>query len=561
VLLQDDTAGGTFTKPVIFPSNDQAVTTFHTAQPASADTGLLPLLEAHHVTVTVKPAAPSGVTDLLIAVIPWLLLGGLLYWSYRHTSQRIGSGMGGQGQLNAFLQAGSERATIPEIRFADVAGQDNAKNEVAELVQYLRDPQKFARVGASAPRGVLLMGPPGTGTTLLARARAGEAGVPFFSISGSQFMEVFVGVGASRVRNLFAAAKRNMPSIEFVDELDSIGRTRGTGLGGGHDERAQALNQILAEMDGFTPRESVLVLAATNRPDILDPALLRPGRFDRHVVLDLPGRTGREAILRVHVRKLPLGADVDLAALATGTPGFSGADLHNLANEAERNQVTRRDFEEAKDKLLMGSVRKLVIQPDERHRLAVHESGDALVASYLPKADPLHKVTIIPRGRSLGETQQLPENERYTLPEDYLHDRLAVMLAGRAAEKLLLGTLSSGADDDIRAATALARSMVARWRMVADEGPMDLREDEDAPFLGREVAQPRAFSEHSAERVDRAVRDLLAQAEGRATTIVSDHARQMEALVAALEEKETLDHDEIVGCLADAPVLAIAAAG
>ena len=566
VLLQGNSVRGTLSTSITLIPGSQAAKTFRTYLPAIGDNTLLALLEKHQVIVNVKPVSSDGFTEILIALIPWLLLLGFFYWSYRRTSQLVGGGMGSQGRLSQFLQAGSGRATIPDTRFDDVAGQDNAKNEVAELVQYLRDPQKFERVGATAPRGVLLMGPPGTGKTLLARALAGEAGVPFFSISGSQFIEVFVGVGASRVRNLFASAKQHMPSIVFIDELDSIGRTRGTGLGGGHDEREQTLNQILAEMDGFTPREAVLVLAATNRPDILDPALLRPGRFDRHVVLDLPSRVDREAILRVHVRKLPLAADVDLAALAAGTPGFSGADLRNLANEAailaartDRNQVTRRDFEEAKDKLLMGSVRRLVIQPEERHRLAVHESGHVLAAYHLPKSDPLHKVTIIPRGRALGETQQLPENDRYTLPEDYLRDRLAVMLAGRAAEKQLLGNVSSGADDDIRAATQLARSMVARWGMSAEVGPMDLRESEEQPFLGREIAQPRVFSEYSAELVDKAVRGLLAEAESRAAVIVSAHARQMEALVAALEEKETLDRNEIAACLAGAPKVAVAA--
>ena len=566
VVLEGNAVQGTLDKPAMLPPSDEAVTRFRSFLPAFNDNQLLPLLDTHGVTVTVRPPPTDGFSDILIAVVPWLLLIGFFYWSYRRTSQLVGGGLGEGGQLNTFLQAGSARAVIPEVKFDDVAGQDNAKSEVAELVQYLRDPAKFARVGASAPRGVLLMGPPGTGKTLLARALAGEARVPFFSISGSQFIEVFVGVGASRVRNLFAAAKQHMPSIVFIDELDSIGRTRGTGLGGGHDEREQTLNQILAEMDGFTPRESVLVLAATNRPDILDPALLRPGRFDRHVVLDLPGRADREAILRVHVRKLPLAADVDLAALAAGTPGFSGADLRNLANEAailaaraERGEVTRGDFEDARDRLLMGSVRRLVMQPDERHRLAVHESGHALVASQLPRADPLHKVTIIPRGRSLGETQQMPENERYTLPEDYLKDRIAVMLAGRAAERQVLGNVSSGADQDIRAATRLARSMVARWGMSAQVGPIDLRESEDAPFLGREIAQPRVFSEHAAEQVDSAVRALLVEAEARATAIVADHPQQLQALVAALEDKETLDRAGIAACLADAPGAAVAA--
>ena len=558
VTLRADQAEGTLKTPEILGPKGEAGAAFVTHIPSVGDQTLLPLLESHHVTIEVKSVQSDGLMDILISLIPWLLLIGLFYWSYRRSSQLVGGGLGNQNRLEEFLQSGTHRVEVPDVRFADVAGQDNAKREVAELVQYLKDPQKFSQVGAKAPRGVLLMGPPGTGKTLLARALAGEAGVPFFSISGSQFIEVFVGVGASRVRNLFAAAKEHMPSIVFIDELDSIGRTRGTGLGGGHDEREQTLNQILAEMDGFSSREAVLVLAATNRPDILDPALLRPGRFDRHVVLDLPSRVDREAVLRVHTRQVPLAADVDLGDLAAGCPGFSGADLRNLVNEAailaareSRTQVNRHDFEEAKDKLLLGSVRKLVIQPEERHRLAVHESGHTLVAYYLPKADPLHKVTIIPRGSSLGETQQLPENERYTLPEDYLRDRLAVMLAGRAAEKQLLGNVSSGADDDIRSATKLARAMVARWGMSETIGAMDLRESEEAPFLGREIAQPRMFSEHSAELVDRAIRQLLSEAESRAAHMVSIHARQIQALIAALEQKETLDRVEIAACLAD----------
>ncbi len=560
VTLQGDTLRGTLDAPTVLVPDQEPATEFRTVLPTFGDERLLPLLEVHRVIVTVKPVETDNFARLLVAFVPWLLLIGFFYWSYRRTSRLVGGGFGGSGRLGDFLKSGSERAQMPTTRFDDVAGQDTAKHEVAELVQYLRDPGKFARLGAAAPRGVLLMGPPGTGKTLLARALAGEAGVPFFSISGSQFIEVFVGVGASRVRNLFAAAKQRMPSIVFIDELDSIGRTRGTGFGGGHDEREQTLNQILAEMDGFSSRESVLVLAATNRPDILDPALLRPGRFDRHVVLDLPSRADREAILHVHVRKLPLAADVDVGELAAGTPGFSGADLHNLANEAaifavraDRSEVTRRDFEEARDRLVMGSVRRLVIQPDERHRLAVHEAGHALISSLVPGADPPHKVTIIPRGRSLGATHQLPENERYTLPEGYLKGRLAVMLAGRAAEKVVLGNVSSGADDDIRAATKLARSMVARWGMSEEIGPMDLRDSEEAPFLGREIAQPRVFSEYSAEQVDRAVRALLVEAEGRAGAIVAGHAQQMDALVKALEDKETLDRDAIAACLASVP--------
>jgi cell division protease FtsH len=406
------------------------------------------------------------------------------------------------------------------------------------------------------------MGPPGTGKTLLARALAGEANVPFFSITGSEFIEVFVGVGAARVRSLFVAAKKRSPCIIFIDELDAVGRTRGTGLGGGHDEREQTLNQILAELDGFEGHEAIIVLAATNRPDVLDPALLRPGRFDRHVTLDLPDRKDREAILRVHVRKVPLAPDVDLTRIANTTPGFSGADLRNLVNEAAilsareaLGMVTVRHFDEARDKVVLGAVRALAIQPDERHRLAVHEAGHTLVAYYLPGADPLYKVSIIPRGRTLGGTQQLPEHERYTLPEQYLKNRLAVMLGGRAAEKQLLDSVSSGADNDIREATTLARAMVARWGMSAEVGPVDLRDTEEHPFLGREIAQPRHFSESSAQAVDRAVQSLLREAEGCACQVIHGHREQLVRLVARLEDDETLEREQIESCLGPRPLV------
>ena len=425
-----------------------------------------------------------------------------------------------------------------------------------EIVEYLREPKKFQKIGGRIPKGVLLVGPPGTGKTLIARAVAGEAGVPFVSVTGSDFMEMFVGVGAARVRDLFQTARKQAPAIIFVDEIDSIGRKRGAGLGGGHDEREQTLNQMLAEMDGFEATEGIVMMAATNRPDVLDPALLRPGRFDRHVTLDLPDRKDRIAILEVHVRKVPLAEDVDLGTVAAATPGLSGADLRNLVNEAaifaarERApRVAMRHFHEARDRVILGATRTLVIPPEERHRLAVHESGHAVVAHELPGADPLYKVSIIPRGQALGGTQQLPEQERHTLPEDYLKDRLAVILAGRAAEREVLGTISSGADDDIRQATALARAMVARWGMSKEIGPVDLRESEEHPFLGREIAQPRRFSEASAEVVDRAVRDLLQEAEARALMVIRRCRGPLERLVAALEREETLDRAGIEACL------------
>ncbi len=526
---------------------------FKTRIPEIGDDTLLPTLEEHGVKVSVTPGTEDGIfLRMLLGFLPWLIFIGFFIWLTRRAMRGLGGRIGGPGDLKDFLEAPAKKAEVPKITFSDVAGQENAKREVTELVEYLKNPDKFLKLGAEIPKGILLMGPPGTGKTLLAKALAGEAGVPFFSISGSEFIEVFVGVGASRVRHLFEAAKKNAPSIVFIDELDSVGRTRGTGLGGGHDEREQTLNQILAEMDGFTGREAVLVLSATNRPDVLDPALLRPGRFDRHVTLDLPDRNDRIAILKVHMKNKPIAEDVDLDKIAAGTPGFSGADLKNLVNEAailaaRKNEqtISTLDFEEARDKVVMGTERSLAIEPDEKHRLAVHEAGHTVVAYFLPHADTLHKVSIVPHGRALGATEQLPEHERHTLPEEYLNDRLAVMLAGRTAEKELLDSLSSGADDDIHQATIVARAMVSRWGMSEEIGPVDLRESEEHPFLGREIAQPRRYSEHSAEAVDDATHALLLKAEEKAREVIKSHRPQLDRLIAALEEQETLHKEDI----------------
>lgn len=525
--------------------------------PQQPDPSLLPLLEEMGVAVTAEaPRAPST----LLWFVPWIVIIAFYIWLTRRMTGGIGGGFGRglPGNMGDFLGGRSSKPTKPtgKVTFSDVAGQDAAKREVAELVEFLRDPDRFSRVGATVPHGVLLMGPPGTGKTLLARALAGEADVPFFSTSGSEFVEMFVGVGAGRVRKMFEAARAHAPAIIFIDELDSIGRTRGTGLGGGHDEREQTLNQILAELDGFSARQAVVVLAATNRPDVLDPALLRPGRFDRHVTLSLPDKDARRAILDVHIRNLPLRHDVDLDQVAAGTPGFSGADLKNLLNEAaisaaRRNaaDITPADMDEARDKVMMGTVRTLAIQPDERHRLAVHEAGHTAAAFYNPGGDPIYKVTIIPRGRSLGSTHMLPDHDRHTLSEGFLRAQLVTLLAGRAAEKVLLGSVSSGADDDIRRATAFARSMVARWGMNPEIGPVDLRDSEDHPFLGQQIAQPRSFSEATAARVDRAVMSLIHEAEAQAVHIIKDHPEQIRRLVARLEVEETLDLDAIRACL------------
>jgi len=560
LTMRERQIAATLKRPLVLVTGKPAVSGLRTTVPSIGDDSLLPALEKAGVEISVSPTEGSGISQILIGLLPIILIIAVYVWLWRGVFRNMtgGLGGGGGGGIDKFLDrpALRERKKGPKVTFDDVAGQENAKRDVSELLDYLRDPGKYLELGADIPHGVLLVGPPGTGKTLLARALAGEAEVPFFSISASAFIEVFVGVGASRVRKMFDGAKKNAPAIIFIDELDAIGRIRGTGIGGGHDEREQTLNQILAEMDGFEGHEAVIVLAATNRPDVLDPALLRPGRFDRHVTLDLPDKAAREAILKVHTRDVPLAGDVDLAVIAAGTPGFSGADLKNLVNEAamfaareSTAKVTARHFDEMRDKVMMGAVRALAIQPEERHRLAVHESGHTLAAHFLPHADPLHKVTIIPRGMALGATQLMPEEERHTLPEEYLKDRLAMLLAGRSSEKVLLGSVSSGADDDIRQATILARAMVARWGMSDDIGPIDLRESEEHPFLGREIAQPRRFSDQTAHEVDREIAELLREAETRDVALIGKHRAGLDKLIAALEEKETLERDEIETCL------------
>lgn len=531
---------------------NDGVTQHSAVLPVQNDPELLPLLETNGVIVTAINSGDGSIVGLLF---PWVILIGFYIWLTRKMKSGMTGLPGGMGDLMSgrFMKPANPAR---KITFDDVAGQDAAKREVSELVEFLRDPERFARVGAEVPHGVLLMGPPGTGKTLLARALAGEADVPFFSTTGSEFIEVFVGVGAGRVRKMFEAARKAAPAIIFIDELDSIGRTRGTGVGGGHDEREQTLNQILAELDGFSGKEAIVVLAATNRPDVLDPALLRPGRFDRHVTLNLPDKVARRAILDIHAKDLPMAEDVDLDTVAAGTPGFSGADLKNLLNEAaiaaartSAHKIQPADIDEARDKVMMGTVRTLAIQPDERHRLAVHEAGHTAVAHFLPEADPLYKVTIIPRGQALGGTHLLPENERHTLPGPYLRGQLKTLLAGRAAERLLMASVSSGADDDIRRATVIARSMVARWGMDEDIGPIDLRESDDHPFLGQTIARPRNFADATAAQVDAAVQALLKASEAKALEILTLHKDKVSALAAQLEREETLDAAAIQKCL------------
>jgi len=557
VTFRGERLDGTLNTAIPTPSG-RTTTNFTTRIPPVENPGLLPALKQQGVEIRAEAAA-NGSNAWWMSLLPWVLIIGFWIFLWRRMAGGMPGGLGRGGDLTNFLRGGVRKVegeTAPKITFDDVAGQDNAKREVAELIEFLRNPNRYLRLGAEVPHGILLEGPPGTGKTLIAKALAGEAGVPFFQISASEFIEVFVGVGASRVRNLFDEAKKSAPSIIFIDELDSIGRVRGAGLGGGHDEREQTLNQILAEMDGFAGHEAVVVLAATNRPDVLDPALLRPGRFDRHITLDLPDREARVAVLKVHVRHVPLDADVDLDKIAAGTPGFSGADLKNLVNEAamaaareDAQKVTAQHFDEMRDRIMMGTLRTMAIQDDERHRLAVHEAGHAAAAYYLPLSDPIHKVTIIPRGRSLGSTHQLPEIERHTLPQEYLTDRLVVLLAGRASEQAFLGSLSSGAEEDIRTATKLARWMVGHLGMSEEVGPVDVRESEENPFLGREIALPRRFSEETARAADKAVRRLLTEAEERAASVLEAHRVRVERLIAALEEQETLDRAAVAECL------------
>ena len=437
---------------------------------------------------------------------------------------------------------------LARVTFEDVAGVEEAKEELSEVVDFLREPKKFTRLGGRIPKGVLLVGSPGTGKTLLARAVAGEAGVPFFSISGSDFVEMFVGVGASRVRDLFAQGKKNAPCLIFIDEIDAVGRQRGAGLGGGHDEREQTLNQLLVEMDGFESNEGVILVAATNRPDVLDPALLRPGRFDRQVVVPSPDVRGRERILEVHTRKVPLAQGVDLQAIARGTPGFSGADLENLVNEAAlgaakmaKDQVENEDFEEAKDKVLMGKERRSVILSDkEKRSTAYHEGGHALVAKLLPEMDPVHKVTIIPRGRALGLMQQLPTDDRYGYTRDFLQNQLAVLLGGRVAEEEVLDQMTTGASNDIERATATARKMVCQWGMSDTLGPMSFGENQEQPFLGKEHVHNRNYAEDTAKTIDAEVRSIIDRAYQLARNVIAEHREVLDKIAEALLERETI---------------------
>lgn len=533
-----------------------ATTNFFTILPLIDDPSLMAELQAKKVLVKAISTESSPFTTALLYLIPWLLIIGVwVFFARSMKGQGPGTMMGGFAKSGAKLHD-AQKTTVT---FADVAGMEEAKQELYEVVEYLKEPKKFERIGGKVPRGILLVGPPGTGKTLLARAVAGEAGVAFFSISASQFIEMFVGVGASRVRDLFAVARKESPSIIFIDELDAVGRSRGAGFGGGHDEREQTLNQLLSEMDGFESHEEVIVLSATNRPDVLDPALLRPGRFDRRVVIERPDWRDRESILKVHTRKTPLSADVDLAVIAKGTPGMTGADLESLVNEAailaareNSETVTMNHLESAKDKVLMGGERKLYLSDQERWITAIHESGHVLVAKLLPGTDPVHKVTIIPRGMALGVTQQLPEDDRHHYPKAYLVNRLSVVLGGRVAERLIFNDVSTGAQSDLKVVTELAEKMVCQWGMSDKIGPVTYSRGEEHPFLGMKLAQEKSFSEEMAWQIDQEITVVIKDAEDRAMEILSSNRNLLEALATALLEEETLDSARIDGILAGA---------
>ena len=527
----------------------QEYTQFRTRLPGEVSDGLVDQLLSMGVEVDAE-AAERGIGTYLLSALPWLLFIAFWIWIFRTM----------QGGGNRAFQFGRSKAKLispdtPKVTFADVAGADEAKEELQEIIEFLKDPAKFSRLGGRLPKGVLLVGPPGTGKTLLARAVAGEAGRPFFQMSGSDFVEMFVGVGASRVRDLFEQGKAHAPCIIFVDEIDAVGRHRGAGLGGGHDEREQTLNALLVEMDGFESNEGVILLAATNRPDVLDPALLRPGRFDRQVVVDAPDVKGREGILRVHAKKLPLADDVELSVIARGTPGMSGADLENICNEAallaarrDADRVSMTDFEKAKDKVMLGTERKsLVLTENERKLTAYHEAGHAVLGLRVPGLDPVHKVTIVPRGRALGITASLPEEDRHSYTKEWMEGQLAMLFGGRVAEEMIFGPkdITTGAGNDIERATSMARRMVTSFGMSEVIGLVAVADNEQEVFLGREIVQRRSVSEHTQRIVDEEVKRILDEAHAKAQQVIGENRDLLEAIAQALLERETLDRDDI----------------
>jgi cell division protease FtsH len=555
VVMRGDVAEVVLAVPRLVSGKE--LTHFYTQLPARDDPALMPLLRAQVPKIRIEPRDSFAWSEVLLSMLPWLLILGAWYWMMK--SRQAGND-GAQNPFAAMLGKHTKRFEQEDAvatRFDDVAGLDGAKRDLGEIIAFLRAPEDFERLGGKMPRGALLVGAPGTGKTLLARAVAGEAGVPFFSISGSEFIELFVGVGASRVRELFAAAKKAPHAIIFIDEIDAVGRARGAGLGGGNDEREQTLNQLLAAMDGFDRDDRVVVLAATNRPDVLDPALLRPGRFDRRILVDLPASGAREAILKVHVRGKPLAPDASLRNIAATTPGFSGADLANLVNEATLRairrggvDVTADDFALAQDKILLGEPRDAHLTPEEKHRVAVHEAGHALTASVVDGSSPLHRVSILPRGASLGVTQQSPRADTYLQTKSELVARLAVLLGGYAAEKLMLGEVSTGAENDLRQASRIAQRMVGQLGMSDALGPVFHEHRSEHPFLGARIATDSGVSDATVHAIEDETQRLLTAAEATAEATLTSHRERLERMIAALIEHETLDRDELVALLA-----------
>ncbi|MBM4417225.1 MAG: ATP-dependent zinc metalloprotease FtsH [Chloroflexi bacterium] len=543
---------GTFRQAVSWPPGGRAVagTRFETQAPQFVDSSLVPLLESKGVIVNARPLEEPqpGWFRLLVSFGPAILFFVVIFWLTNRVSQAQAGAFGiGRSKAKRYSEE------KPSITFADVAGIDEAEAELEEIVDFLKNPQKYQRLGGTIPKGVLVVGAPGTGKTLLARAVAGEARVPFFSLAASEFVEMIVGVGASRVRDLFNQAKKEAPAIVFIDELDAIGRSRGVAGGfGGHDEREQTLNQLLVEMDGFDSRQAVIVLAATNRPDVLDPALMRPGRFDRRVIIQRPDRLGREKILEVHTRGVPLAPDVRLADVAQATPGLVGAELRNLVNEAallaarkDRNAVAREDLMEALEKIILGAARHIAISPEDRRRVAYHEAGHALIGFLLPEADPVQKVTIVPRGQALGVTYQMPIDDRHNYPREYLVARITGALGGRAAEQIVFGDMTTGAESDLQQVTAIARQMVTRWGMSADIGLIALDPVSQDNFLGVEPVRPRWYSDETALRVDQAIRSIVDECYERAVELLKRERLRLDALAEALLARESLDEREI----------------
>ena len=559
VTIKGQNITGSLNEPITSTENNDTIkhSEFSTIKPSVEDQELITMLEQNDVIINAETTDNSWWTSALILLLPWILIIGYFVYASRRLQSQMKGGGGGMPGGGGIFGVGKSRAKrirkeMISVRYDDVAGLKNAKQDLNEVVDYLKDPGKFTQLGATIPKGVLLMGPPGTGKTLLARATAGEAGVPFFSTSGSEFIEMFVGVGASRVRDMFENAKKESPAIIFIDELDSVGRARGTGVGGSHDEREQTLNQILSEMDGFEPHQSVVVIAATNRPDVLDPALTRPGRFDRQITLELPQKNARVEILKIHSQPVPMEESVNLESIASRTVGFSGADLKNVVNEAAlfagrkgKENVGMDEFEEAVDKILLGAEREDKIGDEEKRVVAYHEAGHALVAKLLPETDPLQKVTIIARGRTLGATQQVPPTDRHNLNRQYLLSRIAVSLGGRASERLVFNELTNGAASDLKQVTKIARKMVCQWGMSDKLGPTTFNQGEEHAFLGKELSSSKDYSEDTAREIDKEIRRIVMEQEERAHKVLNENREKLDKLALALIEHETMENGEI----------------